>query len=59
MPKEGAITASSVIEAIPGDENQDPHKNSSHSNSRKRRISSERHSKSKSSHFDQETSAVS
>lgn len=55
MPKEGTITASSVIEAIPGDENKDPQQNlSSHSNSRKRRKSSERQSKSKSNYHDQE-----
>lgn len=50
MPKDGAITASSTIEAIPGDENVDPqipmHK------SRKRRKSSTEHNKSKLSHMD-------
>ncbi|KAL6264775.1 hypothetical protein P5V15_004873 [Pogonomyrmex californicus] len=49
MPKDGAIHASSTIEAIPGDENADPqiplH------NSRKRRKSSTEH-KSKLSHID-------
>ncbi|XP_063974743.1 rac GTPase-activating protein 1-like [Diachasmimorpha longicaudata] len=40
MPKEGAITASSVIEALPADENTDP--KSPSGNSRKRRKSSER-----------------
>ncbi|XP_011300872.1 rac GTPase-activating protein 1-like [Fopius arisanus] len=40
MPKDGAITASSVIEAVPGDENQDP--KSPLQSSRKRRKSSER-----------------
>ncbi|KAK0076555.1 hypothetical protein PV325_005196 [Microctonus aethiopoides] len=39
MPKEGAITASSVIEAIPGDENHDPQ--SGLRNSRKRRKSND------------------
>ncbi|XP_071628475.1 rac GTPase-activating protein 1 [Temnothorax longispinosus] len=50
MPKDGTITASSTIEAIPGDENADPqiplH------NSRKRRKSSTEHNKSKLSHID-------
>ncbi|KAG5322574.1 RGAP1 protein, partial [Pseudoatta argentina] len=50
MPKDGTITASSTIEAIPGDENADPqillH------NSRKRRKSSTEHNKSKLSHLD-------
>lgn len=50
MPKDGAITASSTIEAIPGDENADLqiplH------NSRKRRKSSTEHNKSKLSHID-------
>ncbi|XP_015122718.1 rac GTPase-activating protein 1 [Diachasma alloeum] len=40
MPKDGAITASSVIEALPADENMDP--KSPLQNSRKRRKSSER-----------------
>jgi Rac GTPase-activating protein 1 len=54
MPKEGTITASSVIEAIPADENKDPQQNSSaQSSSRKRRKSGERGSKSK-SHQDQD-----
>lgn len=44
MPKDGNITASSVIEAIPGDENIDPQQPSH--NSRKRRKSGDR-SKSK------------
>ncbi|XP_011497551.1 PREDICTED: rac GTPase-activating protein 1 [Ceratosolen solmsi marchali] len=49
MPKEGTITASSVIETIPADENKDPQQNSSvQSSSRKRRKSGERNSKSKS-----------
>lgn len=52
MPKDGTITASSVIEAIPGDENKDPQPNTSHNSSRKRRKSTERHSKPKSSHLD-------
>ncbi|KAJ8682974.1 hypothetical protein QAD02_018766 [Eretmocerus hayati] len=52
MPKEGAITASSVIEAIPADENMDPRRKTSQENSRNRRKSSERNSKSKSGSFD-------
>ncbi|XP_011697222.1 PREDICTED: rac GTPase-activating protein 1-like isoform X1 [Wasmannia auropunctata] len=51
MPKDGAITASSTIEAIPGDENADPLQTPSH-NSRKRRKSSTEHNKSKLSHID-------
>lgn len=50
MPKDGAITASSTIEAIPGDENADPQVPSQ--NIRKRRKSSEEQSKSKLSHMD-------
>ncbi|XP_011874117.1 PREDICTED: rac GTPase-activating protein 1-like [Vollenhovia emeryi] len=49
MPKDGTITASSTIEAVPGDENADP-QIVSH-NSRKRRKSSSEH-KSKLSHMD-------
>ncbi|XP_058807772.1 rac GTPase-activating protein 1 [Phymastichus coffea] len=52
MPKDGTITASSVIEAIPGDENKDPQPNTSQNSSRKRRKSSERPNRSKSSHLD-------
>ncbi|XP_014211402.1 rac GTPase-activating protein 1-like isoform X2 [Copidosoma floridanum] len=57
VPKDGAITASSVIEAVPGDENQDPKPNSlSNENSRRKRksVSVERRSKSKSLILDQE-----
>jgi len=50
MPKDGAITASSTIEAIPGDENTDPQ--APLHNSRKRRKSSTEHNKSKLSHID-------
>lgn len=50
MPKDGTITASSTIEAIPGDENKDPQ--ISLHNSRKRRKSSSEHKKSKLSHVD-------
>lgn len=49
MPKDGAITASSTIEAIPGDENADPQVPSQ--NTRKRRKSSAEHNKSKLSHI--------
>lgn len=48
VPKDGAITASSVIEAVPGDENQDPKTNTSHDNSRKKRKSAEHSNRSKS-----------
>ncbi|KAJ8683104.1 hypothetical protein QAD02_018896 [Eretmocerus hayati] len=58
MPKEGAITASSVIEAIPGDENMDPHQNASQENSRRRRKSSDRNSKSKSGLLDQDSAPL-
>ncbi|XP_008546525.1 rac GTPase-activating protein 1 [Microplitis demolitor] len=44
LPKDGAVTASSVIEAIAGDENNDPHDNVLHS-LRKRRKSGDRKSK--------------
>ncbi|XP_012282678.1 rac GTPase-activating protein 1 [Orussus abietinus] len=40
VPKEGTITASSVIEAIPGDENKNPH--SPHRSPRKRHKSGDR-----------------
>ncbi|KAL0109399.1 hypothetical protein PUN28_014460 [Cardiocondyla obscurior] len=50
MPKDGAITASSTIEAIPRDENADPQ--ISLHNSRKRRKSSTEYNKSKLSHKD-------
>ncbi|KMQ87610.1 rac gtpase-activating protein 1-like protein [Lasius niger] len=50
MPKDGAITASSTIEAIPGDENADPQVPSQ--NTRKRRKSSGEHNKSKLTHID-------
>ncbi|EZA51336.1 hypothetical protein DMN91_002072 [Ooceraea biroi] len=50
MPKDGAITASSTIEAIPGDENADPQ--AAPCSSRKRRKSSTEHSRSKLSHMD-------
>ncbi|XP_018300582.1 rac GTPase-activating protein 1 [Mycetomoellerius zeteki] len=50
MPKDGTITASSTIEAIPGDENADPQIHTH--NSRKRRKSSTEHNKSKLSHLD-------
>lgn len=49
MPKDGAITASSTIEAIPGDENADPQVSSQ--STRKRRKSSGERNKSK-SHID-------
>lgn len=49
MPKDGAITASSTIEAIPGDENADPQISSQ--STRKRRKSSGERNKSK-SHID-------
>ncbi|XP_001605567.1 rac GTPase-activating protein 1 [Nasonia vitripennis] len=57
MPKDGAITASSVIEAIPGDENKDPqHSTSSQqlNSSRKRRKSAERNSKSRGGQMDKD-----
>jgi len=50
MPKDGAITASSTIEAIPGDENADPQ--FPVCNSRKRRMSSTERNRSKLSHID-------
>lgn len=50
MPKDGTITASSTIEAIPGEENVDPQ--ISLHNSRKRRKSSTEHNKSKLLHTD-------
>lgn len=50
MPKDGAITASSTIEAIPGDENVDPQ--TPLRNSRKRRKSNIERDRSKLSHID-------
>lgn len=50
MPKDGTITASSTIEAIPGEENIDPQVPLR--NSRKRRKSSTEHNKSKLLHTD-------
>jgi Rac GTPase-activating protein 1 len=50
MPKDGAITASSTIEAIPGDENADPQVATC--SSRKRRINSVERNRSKLSHID-------
>lgn len=50
MPKDGTITASSTIEAIPGDENADPQ--TPLQTSRKRRKSSSERSRSKLSHID-------
>lgn len=50
MPKDGAITASSTIEAIPGDENVDPQ--TPLRNSRKRRKSNTERDRSKLSHID-------
>lgn len=49
MPKDGAVTASSTIETIPGDENADLQ--TSLSRLRKRRKSSAEHSKSKLVHI--------
>nr|XP_012222650.1 PREDICTED: LOW QUALITY PROTEIN: rac GTPase-activating protein 1-like [Linepithema humile] len=49
MPKDGTITASSTIEAVPGDENADPQMLH---NSRKRRRSSTNRNKSKLSHIE-------
>ncbi|XP_015605276.1 rac GTPase-activating protein 1 [Cephus cinctus] len=45
MPKDGTITASSVIEAVPSNENQDPQ--TQLRSARKRRKSGERHSRTK------------
>lgn len=53
MPKDGMITASSTIEAIPGDENADPQ--TPLRNSRKRRKSSTERDRSKVSHIDTNT----
>lgn len=50
VPKDGTITASSTIEAIPGDENVDPQ--TPLHNSRKRRKSSLERDRSKLSHID-------
>lgn len=50
MPKDGAITASSTIEAIPADENANPQ--TPLQSSRKRRKSSTERNKSKLSHID-------
>jgi len=50
MPKDGAITASSTIEAIPGDENADPQIPTC--SSRKRRMNSTERNRSKLSHID-------
>lgn len=49
MPKDGTITASSTIEAVPGDENADPQVLH---NSRKRRRSSTGRNRSKLSHIE-------
>lgn len=50
MPKDGTITASSTIEAVPGDENADPQV--LHNSRKRRRSSANRSNRSKLSHVE-------